>query len=233
MSKQFNSIKTIGILLALCYLLSLWTLGKENTLLMPIFLGLAIGAAGVIGLKSWGRTVILGLSTVLLVYFGFLLIVKSVMNVVVVSHMIFNLVVILFFMRPRSTLALTSPMVMNRKSILIIDDDPGLLKTIKPMLLAKGFSVLTATTGEKGLYIAKVQKPDVIILDVILPGVKGRDVCRQIKDDAVTKDIPVIFLTAKDSPDDIEAELAAGGFSHITKPVTTQSLLEEVKKALG
>ena len=74
-----------------------------------------------------------------------------------------------------------------------MDDDEGLQKTLQQILLTNGYSVLTATTGEKGLQVAKLQKPDLILLDVILPGIKGREVCVKLKDDPVTINIPVIF----------------------------------------
>jgi DNA-binding response OmpR family regulator len=104
---------------------------------------------------------------------------------------------------------------------------------IQKILLPKGYSVLAAQTGEKGIQVAKLQKPDLIILDVILPGIKGRDVCVRLKEDEETKSIPVIFLTAKDSPDDIKAELATGGLTHLTKPVHARTLIAEIKKVLG
>ena len=116
---------------------------------------------------------------------------------------------------------------------MIVDDDEGFQKIIKHILLPAGYSVLTATTGERGLQTAKNQKPDLILLDVILPGVKGRELCSMLKSDSETKDIPVIFLTAKDSPDDIDAEIAAGAISHLTKPVDGKLLLGEIKKILG
>ena len=120
-----------------------------------------------------------------------------------------------------------------RKSILLVDDDDSFQRIMKRILLPNGYSVLTATTGERGLQTAKNQKPDLILLDVILPGIKGRELCNMLKKDPETMDIPVIFLTAKDSPDDIDAEIAAGAVSHITKPIEAKSLLEELKRVLG
>lgn len=120
----------------------------------------------------------------------------------------------------------------NRKSILVVDDDEGLQKMVKRILLNHGYSVLSATSGEKGLQIAQRQQPDLIVLDVILPGVKGREVCARLKQDPLTDRIPVIFLTAKDSPDDIQAEIAAGAVSHLTKPINPKILLDEIKKVL-
>ncbi len=119
-----------------------------------------------------------------------------------------------------------------RKSVLVIDDDEGLVKTVKKILLSHGYSVLSALTGEKGLQVARRQRPDLIILDVILPGMKGREVCARLKDDPECRAIPVIFLTAKDSPDDVRAEIAAGALAHLTKPVNAKALLTEVRRAL-
>ena len=117
--------------------------------------------------------------------------------------------------------------------ILIIDDDKGLQKMLKVVLSAHGFDVASALTGEEGLALAKVEKPDVIVLDVMMPGIKGRDVCRSLKADAATQDVPVLILSAKDSDDDIAAELAAGAVGHLTKPVNSTSLLRKVKQILG
>lgn len=117
--------------------------------------------------------------------------------------------------------------------VLVIDDDQGLQKMLRVVLSAHGFDVVSAFTGEEGLALAKVEKPDVIVLDVMMPGIKGRDVCRSLKADAVTRDVPVLILSAKDSEDDIAAELAAGAVGHLTKPVNSTSLLRKVKQILG
>lgn len=119
------------------------------------------------------------------------------------------------------------------KKILVIDDDQGFVTMMKTNLVARGFEVITALTGERGLVEAEARKPDLILLDVILPGIKGREVCVQLKDNPKTKNIPVIFLTAKNSPDDIRAEMAVGGVTHITKPVDFPRLLQEINTLLG
>jgi len=119
-----------------------------------------------------------------------------------------------------------------RRTILVIDDDEGFLRTAARIFLPKGYNVLTATSGERGLRIAKMQRPDVIILDVILPGLKGREVCALLKQDAVTQDIPIIFVTAKDSPDDVAAEMAVGAHSHLTKPADAKMLFAAVQGCL-
>lgn len=121
---------------------------------------------------------------------------------------------------------------MKWKSILVIDDDETLIRTVRPILMTNGYSVLTSNTGEEGLRVAAAQQPDLILLDVIMPGLKGREVCLKLKKDQRTKQIPVIFLTAKDSQDDIDAELEAGAQAHLTKPVHRESLLATVDRIL-
>lgn len=118
------------------------------------------------------------------------------------------------------------------KTILVVDDDKGLIKMLETGLTAKGYTVLAANTGEGGLQIAQNKAIDLILLDVILPGVKGRQVCVKLKEDPKTKDIPVVFLTSKNSPDDVKAELAAGAVAHITKPVDLNELLKKLDEVL-
>lgn len=119
------------------------------------------------------------------------------------------------------------------KKVLIVDDDVSIHKMLEPILISTGFQVLSAKTGEEGIEMAEQHKPDIIILDVILPGVKGRAVCTTIKKNSATKDIPVLFLTSKDSPDDVQAELEAGGIGHLTKPINPQYLVAQIKRILG
>jgi DNA-binding response OmpR family regulator len=117
--------------------------------------------------------------------------------------------------------------------ILIIDDDKTLHATLKPVLSAHGFDIVSAHSGEEGLGLVVSEKPDLVLLDVIMPGIKGREVCRKIKADPVSTNIPVLFLTAKDSEDDVRAEIEAGASGHITKPVNSMPLVRQIKKTLG
>jgi CheY-like chemotaxis protein len=119
------------------------------------------------------------------------------------------------------------------KTVLIVDDDISVHKMLEPILTTHGYQVISAKTGEEGLQAAKEKNPDIVILDVILPGMKGREVCIQIKSNPSTKDIPVLFLTSKDSPDDVQAEIAAGGIGHLTKPINPQYLISQIKRILG
>ena len=103
--------------------------------------------------------------------------------------------------------------------VLIIDDDVIVHKLVMPLLTREGYEGASAFSGEEGLAMAVSWQPDLIVLDVIMPGMKGRDVCAKLKSNPVTEEIPVIFLTAKNSPDDVEAELNAGGITHLPKPI--------------
>ena len=116
--------------------------------------------------------------------------------------------------------------------VLIIDDEKTLQAMLRTVLASNGFDVAAALTGEEGLRLAVTEKPDLIILDVIMPGIKGREVCRQLKADPLTQHIPVLFLTAKDSEDDVKAELDVGAIGHVTKPINSMSLVRQIKKIL-
>ncbi len=119
------------------------------------------------------------------------------------------------------------------KKILLVDDDAGVHLVTVPILTKAGYVVISAKTGEQGLQLALNERPDLIILDVIMPGIKGRDLCVKIKAYQVLASIPVVFLTAKDSVDDIQAEMDAGAVGHLTKPVSPTELTEKIKGILG
>ena len=136
-----------------------------------------------------------------------------------------NIVVFLYFSQTKIKLQFHSGKFDKWRSILVVDDDETIIKTVRPILISHGCSVLTASSGEGGLQIALTQKPDLIVLDVILPGIKGREVCKKLKEDERTKDIPIVFLTAKNSPEDIQAEMDVGAEAHLTKPVNAKALI--------
>ena len=121
----------------------------------------------------------------------------------------------------------------HNNRILVIDDDKTFGMIVTANLKREGYEVLWVPTGEQGLEMAGKNPPDLIILDVMLPGITGREVCSRLKEDSQTKDIPIIFMTVKDSPSDIKAELEAGAIDHLTKPVDYGELSSEIKKILG
>ncbi len=118
-------------------------------------------------------------------------------------------------------------------TVLVIDDDFTFVKLVKAHFLKQAITVLGAESGERGLEMAKRYKPDLIILDVILPGMKGREVCAKLKEDIATENIPVMFVTFKNSLDDISAEMELGAVMHLTKPINYGHLYEQVYKILN
>ena len=115
------------------------------------------------------------------------------------------------------------------RRILTIEDEATQRMMIQKTLEKQGCAVLTAEDGEKGLEVALDQKPDLILLDIILPGMHGDQVCRRLKGDARTRDIPVIFLTSTDTPKDIIEQYDIGGEIHLTKPIRPKELVEQIK----
>ena len=118
------------------------------------------------------------------------------------------------------------------KSILAIDDDMIQRTMIEKTLQKRGFSVMTAENGEVGLDMAVNNKPDVILLDVILPGMRGYEVCRRLKKDERTKDIPILFLTALDDPKEVIAQYDMGGEVHLSKPINPRELISQIEISL-
>ncbi len=235
-----NSLMVIGYSLCILYgtsfLIYFWIMAYEpfrihSFVLSFLFFILFFSSWATMQFKEWGRRTLILANGIALVYQ--LALYSQFADFIQPSYLFMHGIVVLFFGQKKIVQQFKGEWQFKRKSILIVDDDEGLQKTVQKILLPRGYSVLTATSGEKGLQIAKLQKPDLIVLDVILPGIKGRDVCAQLKQNHDTKSIPVIFLTAKDSEDDIKAELAAGGISHLTKPVSANTLLVEIKKILG
>ncbi|MFA5261860.1 MAG: response regulator [Candidatus Omnitrophota bacterium] len=200
----------------------------HRQVLVASFLILTLASLVMLLFKEWGRKLFLGVNAFLCLYLAGIGLRFS--AGAVLPFILFNIIVFLFFSQAKVKLEFARKWEYARKSVLIVDDDEGIIKTVKGILLPNGFSVLTAVSGEKGIQIAKLQKPDLIILDVILPGIKGREVCATLKQADETKNIPVVFLTAKDSMDDIHAEMAAGATSHLTKPVHAKTLLAEVRR---
>jgi len=109
--------------------------------------------------------------------------------------------------------------------ILIADDIPANLNLLSDALEPAGYNILAAPSGEVALKIAKGMRPDLILLDVIMPGMDGYETCHQLKQDETTRDIPVIFITAKDETQSVVEGFHAGGVDYITKPFQTDEVL--------
>jgi len=118
------------------------------------------------------------------------------------------------------------------KKVLIIEDEDSLSELIKVNLEACGFCTIQAMDGETGLKKTLAEMPDVIILDIRLPGLNGWEVCRRLKTDSHTRDIPVIFLSASTSKDNESRSKEVGGAIFVTKPFDAALLPKIVDKIL-
>jgi len=121
---------------------------------------------------------------------------------------------------------------MAHESILAVEDDEDILELLKYNLAKEGYRVTAVTTGEEGLRLAHANTPDLILLDLMLPGVDGLEVCRSLKMDAKTRLAPIIMLTAKGEEADIVTGLELGAEDYITKPFSTRVLLARVRTVL-
>lgn len=115
------------------------------------------------------------------------------------------------------------------KLILAVDDDATQRLMIQRALERYGYRVMTVENGSKGLEAAYQQRPDLILLDVMLPDINGKEICRRLKSDFRTKKIPVIFLTSLDTPRDIIEEYNLGAEIHLTKPIKAKELVSQVE----
>jgi class 3 adenylate cyclase len=116
--------------------------------------------------------------------------------------------------------------------ILVVDDNEMNVDILRSRLLPQGYEVLTASDGEEGLAVARAQTPDLILLDVMMPGLDGFEVCRRIRADAALPFMPIILVTAKDDSHDVVAGLEAGADEYLTKPVDLGALVARVKSML-
>ena len=123
--------------------------------------------------------------------------------------------------------------VGSKKRILVVDDTRDIILVLSRRLQSWGYEALTARTGEEGLQVAQDQHPDLILLDVMMPRMKGRDVCAQLKADPRTRDIPVIFLTALGLADHISAGMNLGADDYIVKPFEPAELRERIGVCLS
>jgi DNA-binding response OmpR family regulator len=121
---------------------------------------------------------------------------------------------------------------MDKKRILVIDDEPDFVRVVQLRLEAAGYDVSVAFDGMQGVSAAHKEKPDLIILDIMMPAMHGHRVCEALKKSSKTWTIPIIYLTAKGSKEDEELAYKLGAEHFLTKPYDPQILLETIKKAL-
>ncbi len=120
----------------------------------------------------------------------------------------------------------------RRKKILVVDDERDLVELISVNLQRNGYEVITAHDGNTGLEMARKQRPDLIVLDVMMPGLSGRDVTMALKSDPDTATMPILMLTAKTEETDIIVGLSMGADDYVTKPFSMKVLVARVGAVL-
>lgn len=120
-----------------------------------------------------------------------------------------------------------------RHSILVVDDDNGQIEVLNYRLKNQGYDTLTATSGNKGLEIARQHLPQLVLLDLRLPDIDGFQICQQLSDDPQTCGIPVIIISGMERPDIIRRARAAGCRYYVRKPYDPNVLLILIQSALG
>ena len=120
-----------------------------------------------------------------------------------------------------------------KKRILVVDDTRDILTVVARRLQSWGYEAVTAETGEDGLRMAQELLPDLLLLDIMMPKMKGRDVCAKLKADPKTARIPVIFLTALGLADHVKAGMDLGADDYIVKPFEPAELKERIAVVLA
>ena len=119
------------------------------------------------------------------------------------------------------------------KKILLVDDEPNILEAVGFLVQQQGYSVLKAQNGADALHKIKNQRPRVIVLDVMMPGMDGFEVARQIRANAVYNNTHIIFLTAKGTDQDKKNGYAKGGEVYITKPFDNEELVDTINELMS
>jgi DNA-binding response OmpR family regulator len=119
-----------------------------------------------------------------------------------------------------------------KETILIVDDEEDIIKLIKYNLKNEGYSILKAQTGEQAIKIANRSHPDLIVLDLMLPGIDGLEVTKYLKNHEQTNDIPIVMLTAKGEESDIVTGLELGASDYISKPFSPKVLIARIRAIL-
>jgi twitching motility two-component system response regulator PilG len=121
---------------------------------------------------------------------------------------------------------------MKKGKILVVEDEESLLMLERILLSSKGYSVTGVMDGKAAIDEISTNRPDLVILDIMLPEIDGFEVCRQIKENPVTSSIPVVMLTAKKSNQDVTRGMQVGADAYITKPFKSAKVIEVIEGLL-
>jgi DNA-binding response OmpR family regulator len=120
-----------------------------------------------------------------------------------------------------------------KKVVMIVDDEPTIVTIVEDLLQLKGFDALSAGDAEEAEQVIRKHRPDLILLDVMMPKLSGFDFCKKLKSVPEYRDIPVIFLTVMNKPEDMAKGKEIGAADYIPKPFDPTDLIARVKKILG
>lgn len=121
---------------------------------------------------------------------------------------------------------------MATARVLVVEDEPDILEVLDYNLKRAGYGVILSQDGEEALKLATRERPDLVLLDLMLPGRSGLSVCKELKQNQATREIPVIVVSAKGEDDDVVLGLEAGAVDYVTKPFSPKVLLARVKSVL-
>ena len=117
--------------------------------------------------------------------------------------------------------------------ILVVEDEPEIRILVKTILEKAGYSVVEAEDGEAALRLVNEEEPDLVLLDVMIRGIEGWEVCRRIRENEATRRLPIIMVTVRTTDEDIQRSVECGANAHINKPFDQRELLDTIKKLLG
>ncbi len=121
----------------------------------------------------------------------------------------------------------------HKPKLVVVEDEPDLVEVLVRRLEAEGFDVIACCDGQEALEKIRSEKPDLILLDVMIPKVDGYQVCRELKKDAATRDIPVLVLTVRAMDEDAKRSLEHGAAGHLIKPFDHETLLSKIRECLN
>ncbi|MFH2046736.1 MAG: response regulator [Pseudomonadota bacterium] len=121
---------------------------------------------------------------------------------------------------------------MPKEKIMVVDDEEDILELIRHNLAREGYRIVCASDGESAVNMAKTEKPDVIVLDLMLPGIDGLEVAKKLKYNQQTRNIPIVMLTAKGEDADIVTGLEIGADDYITKPFSPRVLIARIRAVI-
>lgn len=121
---------------------------------------------------------------------------------------------------------------MNRNKIVVIEDEPDIVEVVSYNLKREGYNVISVERGDEGLNLVRNQSPNLVILDLMLPGMDGLSICQQMKSDPIVRDIPIIIISAKGEESDVVIGLELGADDYLSKPFSPRELLARVKAVL-